>query len=60
MDNKLALIFTHKGSSAYLWYCLEQAKKTNPEARIILLGDEANKPYDSSIEHYLISDYLIL
>ncbi len=57
MDNKLALIFTHKGSSDYLWYCLEQAKKTNPEARIILLGDEANKPYDSSFEHYLISDY---
>ncbi len=57
MENKLALIFTHKGSSDYLWYCLEQAKKTNPEARIILLGDEANKPYDSSIEHYLISDY---
>ena len=58
MNDKVALIFTHKGSSDYLWYCLEQAKISCPDCRIILLGDDANKTDNPNIEHYLITDVM--
>ena len=57
MDNKVALLFIHRGMSDYLLYCLEQAKFACPSCRIILLGDESNNIKDPVIEHYLISDY---
>ena len=57
MENKVALLFIHRGMSDYLLYCLEQAKVACPSCRIILLGDESNKIQDPVIEHYLISDY---
>ncbi|MBN2627424.1 MAG: hypothetical protein JXA95_12220 [Spirochaetales bacterium] len=50
------LIFVHKGNSGYLKYVLTQARVTNPQARIILIGDNSNNCYDF-IEHHNISDY---
>ena len=42
---KIPVIFCHRGNSSYLQYSLMQAKKSNPEAEIILLGDETNNRY---------------
>lgn len=53
---QMNIIFIHKGNSWYLPYALNQAKKSNPNANIILLGDESNNKYPF-IKHFLISDY---
>ena len=42
---KTPLIFCHSGDSDYLQYSLMQARKSNPNTEIILLGDEANNRY---------------
>lgn len=51
------IIFMHKGDSWYLPYALRQCIKSNPSARIILLGDVSNEKYNSIVEHKLIDDY---
>jgi len=51
------IVFIHKGNSWYLPYALNQVKKSNPNANIILLGDETNVQYSKIMKHYLISDY---
>ena len=51
------IIFIHKGDSWYLPYALHQCVKSNPSARVILLGDVANKKYNNIVEHQLIEDY---
>lgn len=38
----VTLIFTHYGYSSYLDYTLACLRKTNPDARLVLLGDEDN------------------
>ena len=53
------IIFIHKGDSWYLPYALCQCIKSNPSARVILLGDDANKKYNNIVEHQLIEDYSI-
>lgn len=53
---QMNIIFIHKGNSWYLPYALNQVKKSNPNANIILLGDESNNKYPF-IKHFLISDY---
>jgi hypothetical protein len=50
------IIFLHKGDSWYLSYALNQAKKSNPNANIFLLGDNSNNKY-YNIHHYNITDY---
>ena len=53
------IIVLHKGSSDYLKICLAQAKFSNPNSRIILLGDESNEllAKQAGAEHYLICNY---
>ena len=51
------IIFIHKGDSWYLPYALRQCIKSNPSARVILLGDETNAKYNNIVEHQLIEDY---
>ena len=51
------IIYFHEGFSPYLPFTLWQAKKSNPEARIILLGDERNRISGIQYEHHLISGY---
>lgn len=53
-----AIIFTHKGKPAYLSYALYNAQISNPNSRIILLGDETNKGLPCCrYQHAFISDY---
>ncbi|GAA4753191.1 hypothetical protein [Flavisolibacter ginsenosidimutans] len=42
-DSGLPIIYIHKGYCPYLRLSLLQAKKTNPDTRLILLGDGPNK-----------------
>ena len=56
--NNIPIIFIHYSDSEYLRYSLSLAKKTNPDKRVILLGDESNKHYEKyGIEHYMFEDY---
>lgn len=50
------IIFVHTGNAYYLELALSQAKISNPNADIILLGDKYNNKYPY-INHFLISDY---
>ena len=50
------IIFIHKGYSDYMEYSLRQAKITNPNSEIILLGDDANNKFPF-IRHENISNY---
>ena len=58
-DSKKPIIFCHYGNSPYLYYTLKQVKLTNPQNRIILLGDQDNKKVanKAKIEHYCFKDY---
>lgn len=53
------IIILHKGNHDYLKICIKQAKYSNPDSRIILIGDNSNKKlaFDAGIEHYLIGNY---
>lgn len=51
------IIFLHKGDSWYLPYALRQCVKSNPSARVILLGDDTNEKYSNIIEHKNYKDY---
>ena len=51
------IIYFHEGFSPYLSFALSQASKSNPDARIILLGDTQNRIQGIQYEHHLLSDY---
>ena len=53
------ILFTHFGYSSYLEFTLAAARKTNPEARLIFLGDEKNRivAVKNGWEHYLYENY---
>ena len=55
----VVLIFSHYGYSAYLEYSLACARKTNPDARLILLGDKFNADVAKrhGWEHYLFESF---
>ena len=53
---KPAIIFTHKGNPRYLKHALNNARKSNPNSRVILLGDDTNKKINKN-EHFYIKDY---
>lgn len=50
------IIILHRGDPYYLKYCLYQARYTNPDSTIYLLGDESNGHY-KGIEHYSVDSY---
>jgi len=54
-----AIVFVHKGNPCYLKYALNNAKKSNPNSDIILIGDESNKNTIARLggRHYRIADY---
>ena len=54
--SKLPIVFIHFSNSDYLQYSLNQAKESNPDSTIYLLGDYSNDCYDV-VEHHLFSDY---
>jgi hypothetical protein len=51
------IIYFHEGFSPYLPFALRQARISNPNARIILLGDSKNRIQGIPYEHHLLSDY---
>ena len=57
--NRQIIIFSHYGYSNYLELTLACAKKTNPLARLIFLGDIKNKEVAESCgwEHYFLDSY---
>lgn len=57
--NGVVIIFSHYGYSSYLEYTLACAKMTNPNARLIFLGDENNISVAKKHgwEHYIYSEY---
>lgn len=59
MHKPIPLIFTHYGNSSYLSYTLRQAKYTNPDRELVLIGDDSN--YDVAIQagwkHYNLDDF---
>lgn len=54
----LPIVIIHQGNTNYLPYCLHQAKYSNPNSRIFLVGDLKNKQYGSLVEHHHITRYL--
>ncbi|MDD3083394.1 MAG: hypothetical protein PHP82_00020 [Candidatus ainarchaeum sp.] len=52
----IPIIFIHKGDSFYLKYALENARKFNPNSRIILVGDNVTQ-YPSFVEYYDLKNY---
>lgn len=53
----IPIIFMHYGNSDYLQYSLLQAKKSNPESDVVLIGDESNNKY-SFVKHANINSNL--
>lgn len=53
----MTIIFLHKGLSWYLEYALKQAKKSNPNARIVLLGDSSNEAMSNIVEYHNMRCY---
>lgn len=53
------IIFCHYGVSDYLIYTLRQARFTNPNCRIILLGDIENRvlALEAKVEHFIFEQY---
>ena len=51
------IIYFHEGFSPYLPFALRQAGISNPDARIILLGDYQNRIQGIQYEHHLLLDY---
>jgi hypothetical protein len=51
------IIYFHEGFSPYLPFAIRQARISNPDARIILLGDSQNRIQGIQYEHHLLSDY---
>jgi hypothetical protein len=50
------IILIHKGDSPYLAYAIAQAKSSNPNSSIILLGDKSNSYY-LGVEHFEYQKY---
>lgn len=50
------IILIHRGDSFYLAHAIAQARSSNPESRLILLGDRSNSFY-LGVEHHCYEDY---
>lgn len=56
MPEPAAILIIHEGDSFYLAHCLAQARQSNPQSRVILLGDGRNAYY-RGVEFYRYADY---
>jgi hypothetical protein len=54
----IPIVFLYRGNRNFIPFTLYQAKMSNPNSRIILLGDQLNRHYSRICEHYLCDDYL--
>ncbi len=49
------LIFVHRQNNYYLGYTLAQARFTNPDSPVVLIGDHTNRY--QGVDHYLLAEY---
>ncbi|QYY37397.1 hypothetical protein [Ruficoccus sp. ZRK36] len=56
MPSAPAILIPHQGDSFYISHTIAQARQSNPDSRLILLGDDINRYY-KGVEHYAYSDY---
>jgi len=52
----IPIIFTHRGYSDYMEYSLRQAKFSNQDSEVVLLGDDRNDRFDF-VTHEKITDF---
>lgn len=55
--NVKPIVVLHRGSAYYLPYCLAQARYSNPNAPIYLLGDLSNQDPPAGVTHYLVDAF---
>lgn len=55
--NVKPIVVLHRGSAYYLPYCLAQARYSNPDAPIYLLGDPSNQATPAGVEHHDVDQY---
>lgn len=51
------IIFCHTNYRPYLEHVIRQARRSNPNARIVLLGTDENKRLGTMVEHRMLSDF---
>lgn len=51
---KAPILFIHYGPASYLRWTLKGARRTNPEKRIVLLGDERNRHFAKGIADFFL------
>lgn len=52
-----AIVFAHSGRARYLPGVLMQAKKSNPNSRVVFLGDDTNRDLSGAVEFFNLSKY---
>ncbi len=58
MNDSAPIIFIHYGDASYLRHTIQAARASNPDKRIIFLGDESNRHLAQlGAEHYLFNDF---
>jgi hypothetical protein len=59
MQRHCPLVFTHYGNSDYLLHTLKQARRSNPEKELILIGDNSNHDIatQSGWKHYNLNHF---
>lgn len=58
MSSHAPILFIHYGNASYLRHTIQAARTSNPEKRLILLGDESNRHLAHlGVEHYLFNDF---
>jgi hypothetical protein len=50
------IVFLHQNNSEHLAHSLAQAKRSNPDSTVFLLGDDSNNQY-AGVKHYQLRDY---
>ncbi len=53
----LPIVFIHTGFAEHLWIATRQARLTNPDLPIVLLGDRKNRKIKWVTQHYDVADH---
>ena len=53
----IPIVFIHTGFAEHLWIATRQARISNPDSPIILIGDSTNRRLRWPTEHYQVADH---
>ncbi|TWU57841.1 hypothetical protein [Rubripirellula reticaptiva] len=53
----MPIIFVHSGKAEHLYIATRQARISNPDADVVLIGDSSNQRLKWPTQHYQIDDY---